>query len=420
MASGIGAFQRLRAGSLATTLLLALLLPMAAAADPASVDPTQSGGDGEYVLIVNQGDTYTEGFLGTDTDGNVFVDLWGDFFFDETINPGVFCNDSCTYTATLRAGPGVTAPDPDVGPVNCDGLGCEYFNPRDADQLEVNGTFDEAGDDLYWVFADNGKGEGLSDPLSFFVRVNGAPTITSTTFNVNENLTAVGQVAHTDPNGDLGASFPESAIFSIPGGIGADDAAFAIDSVTGALSFTSAPDYENPTDVHGTAGDNIYGVNVRVTDGFGLTHDQLITVEVAPVNDNPVVAVADSMTLDEGATETALDSTDTSLLDNDTDVDLPNDTLTVTLVNGLATVGSSTPTTNGDVTVQSDGTFSYTHDGSENFSDSFTYTVSDGINTDTATVSITINPVNDNPVVGVDDSMTLDEGATETALDSTD
>ena len=44
--------------------------------------------------------------------------------------------------------------------------------------------------------------------------------------------------------------------------------------------------------------------------------------------------------------------------------------------------------------LNADGTFSYTHDGTENFSDSFTYIVSDanGGVTDTGTVTITINP----------------------------
>ena len=44
------------------------------------------------------------------------------------------------------------------------------------------------------------------------------------------------------------------------------------------------------------------------------------------------------------------------MLANDTDADLPNDTLTAILVTGLA---------HGSLTLNADGTFSYTHDGSE-------------------------------------------------------
>ena len=58
------------------------------------------------------------------------------------------------------------------------------------------------------------------------------------------------------------------------------------------------------------------------------------------------------------------------MLDNDTDIDLPNDTLT-----GEHHAGARSQ--HGSLTLNADGTFSYTHDGSENFTDSFTYRVSD-------------------------------------------
>ena len=68
----------------------------------------------------------------------------------------------------------------------------------------------------------------------------------------------------------------------------------------------------------------------------------------------------------------------------------------------------------GTLILNSDGTFQYTHDGSENFSDSFVYELldADGGVTDTATVSITITPVNDNDPVAGDDSITVAEGGT--------
>jgi len=83
-------------------------------------------------------------------------------------------------------------------------------------------------------------------------------------------------------------------------------------------------------------------------------------------------------------------STETSVLANDTDADLPGDSLTVD------TTPVSGPS-HGTLTLSSDGTLSYVHDGSENFTDSFTYRVVDENGADdTATVNITITPVNDN------------------------
>src|SRR5437773_2495096 len=81
----------------------------------------------------------------------------------------------------------------------------------------------------------------------------------------------------------------------------------------------------------------------------------------------------------------------------------------------------------GSVTLNADGTFSYSHDGSETTSDSFTYKTCDNGTTGsppvadpkcsgTATVSITVTPVNDPPVAN-NDSATVAEGGTVTVLD---
>src|SRR3989442_13402472 len=60
----------------------------------------------------------------------------------------------------------------------------------------------------------------------------------------------------------------------------------------------------------------------------------------------------------------------------------------------------------GSLTLNADGTFSYSHDGGETTSDSFTYKTCDNGTTNgspdpkcsgTATVSITVTPVNDPP-----------------------
>ncbi|NNK94476.1 MAG: tandem-95 repeat protein, partial [Desulfobacterales bacterium] len=156
-----------------------------------------------------------------------------------------------------------------------------------------------------------------------------------------------------------------------------------------------------------------------LSDSFTYTIDDLATatsntvsvsLTISPVNDNDPVAGIDSITVNEGATITTLDGGATSVLANDTDNDLPNDLLTVSL---------DTNVSYGSLSLNADGTFSYTHDGSENFSDTFTYIVSDadGGATSTGTVSITINPINDNDPVATDDSITVDEGATITTLD---
>ena len=138
-----------------------------------------------------------------------------------------------------------------------------------------------------------------------------------------------------------------------------------------------------------------------------------MTITITPVNDNDPVADNESFTVAEGgtATQANLDA-GTSLLDGDTDADLPNDTLTV---NTTALSGPS----HGSLTLNSDGTFSYTHDGTENFSDSFTYELldADGGISGSGTVTITITPVNDAPTVSGNYTMaSTDENTTSTAV----
>src|SRR5204863_6303579 len=67
----------------------------------------------------------------------------------------------------------------------------------------------------------------------------------------------------------------------------------------------------------------------------------------------------------------------------------------------------------GSVTVNVDGTYSYTPAANYNGSDSFTYTVSDGHGgSNTYTVSITVSPVNDAPTAS-NVSVTTNEDTTK-------
>jgi len=58
---------------------------------------------------------------------------------------------------------------------------------------------------------------------------------------------------------------------------GDDSALFTLDSSTGELSFTSAPDYETPLD---NGGDNVYDLNVTVSNGTGGTDTVVVVVTV--------------------------------------------------------------------------------------------------------------------------------------------
>ncbi len=106
-------------------------------------------------------------------------------------------------------------------------------------------------------------------------------------------------------------------------------------------------------------------------------------------------AVDDAYTTNE---DTALYPAAPGLLANDTDVDA--DSLTALLVSGPA---------HGALTLNPDGSFSYTPAANWSGGDSFTYQVSDGTFTsNTATVNINVGAVNDAPTA-VDDAYTIAE-----------
>ena len=95
------------------------------------------------------------------------------------------------------------------------------------------------------------------------------------------------------------------------------------------------------------------------------------------------------------------------VLINDTDVD--GDNLT-------AVLDSMVNVSNGTLTLDANGSFTYTHDGSETTEDSFTYSASDAegrLLSDPATVYITIAPVNDAPVAA-EITVTTDEDVAAT------
>jgi len=104
-----------------------------------------------------------------------------------------------------------------------------------------------------------------------------------------------------------------------------------------------------------------------------------IKIDVTPVNDDPVVV---------DQTVTLVEDTPTSITLSGTDVD--GDALTYTIVGNPQ---------NGVVTI-TDGVATYTPNPNYVGNDSFTYTANDGtVDSNVATVSITITPVNDAPVI---------------------
>ncbi len=134
-----------------------------------------------------------------------------------------------------------------------------------------------------------------------------------------------------------------------------------------------------------------------ISDGFGGLATTTLTINV--VNTAPV-AVADTYTLRPGQTLTVPAAT--GLLANDTDAN--GDPLTVLSTNVTGT--------DGIVSAQTTGAFTYTPDAGFVGTDSFTYTIRDGFG-GSSTGTVTLNVVNTAPVA-VADTYTLLPGQTLT------
>lgn len=153
----------------------------------------------------------------------------------------------------------------------------------------------------------------------------------------------------------------------------------------------------------GTSGSDSFAftVNDGTTDSASAFID--ITVGSNPTNNAPVASADNAITNEDSAVSI-------TVLGNDNDAD--GDSLTVVSV---------TQGANGAVGINFDNSLVYTPNINFNGNDSFNYTISDGQGgTDTAVVTVTVNPVNDSPVADDQSVVTNKNTAVDIALTGSD
>ncbi len=251
--------------------------------------------------------------------------------------------------------------------------------------LNTDGTFsytpdaDFNGIDGFSYLVSDGQGNSVVATATIVVNsVNDSPAAVNDEYTTDEDtalvIAAPGVLGNdTDADGD-----PLSSIL-------VSDPQHGTLTLNADGSFTYTPD----ADFNG-----IDGFSYMANDGSGDSAVATVTITVNPVNDDPI-AVNDSYAVNEDAVLT-IDAA-AGVLANDTDAD--GDPLTATLVSGPAS---------GTLTLNADGSFSYTPTANFNGNDSFTYSITDGTATTEATVTLTVNPVNDIPEA-VNDEYTTEE-----------
>ena len=291
--------------------------------------------------------------------------------------------DALTYTLDPMNGPA-------NGTVTVDAESGAY-------RYTPNGDFN--GSDSFAVLVSDGS---LTTSATVDVTVdpvNDAPVAMDGTEATDEDEAVVIDVAPLisdveDADGDL------TVTASVP-------AAQGTVSVAGTqITFTPAGDFNGDATISYT-----------VTDTDGLSDTGTIDVAVAPVNDDPV-GVNDTAEVTEDTDSVATGN----VLTNDTDVD--GDTLTVT--------AGTFDGTYGRLDLAMDGSYTYTLgvtaaqeaavdalDVGDAPDDTFTYTLSDGTETTTADLVVTVNGTNDAPVAGADLTVSADENVADDAVIAT-
>ena len=271
--------------------------------------------------------------------------------------PGILTNDTDPENDPLTA---IQVTDVSHGTLNLNTNGAFQYTPN-------NNYY---GTDTFTYQAYDGNEYSNTATVTITINpINDPPTANDDNYTTEEDTTlkvpAPGILTNdTDPEND-----PLTAVLA--GGVSHGNLIFY-----GNGSFVYTPD-------NGFVGSDSF--IYKAFDGQAVSNTATVSLNVTPVNDPPV-ANDDNYNVDE---DTTLNVAAPGVLQNDIDPD--NDPLTAEL---------ETDVSHGILIFNSNGAFDYTPDEEYFGTDSFKYRAYDGLEySNTATVTITINPVNDPPNV---------------------
>ena len=362
--------------------------------------------DGTFSYTPDQNFNGTDSFVYKASDGNGGEGTATVTITIDAVNdpPVAFDNEYQTDEDTTVSGNVLTDPGPTSGvdsdPDTGDTLTASLESGPSNGQLILNsdGTFSytpdqnfNGTDSFVYKASDGNGGEGTATVTITIYAVNDPPVAFDNEYRMDEDTTVSGNVL-TDPGPTLGVDSDPDTGDTLTASLesGPSNGQLILNS-DGTFSYTPDQNF-NGTDSF------VY----KASDGNGGEDTATVTITIDAVNDPPV-AFDNEYRMDEDTTVSGNVLTDpgpTSGVDSDPDT---GDTLTASLESGPS---------NGQLILNSDGTFSYTPDQNFNGTDSFVYKASDGNGGEgTATVTITIDPVND-PPVAFDNEYRTDEDTT--------
>lgn len=176
--------------------------------------------------------------------------------------------------------------------------------------------------------------------------------------------------------------------------------------------------FSNSSDDPGTSRTITY----TATDKNNASASSTKTVSITAVNDAPTVGTNLGITVSEGSADTVIAQAKLEVTDVDTAAASITYTLTAAPANGTLKKSGTALGVNGTFTQDdiNNSRITYTHNGSETASDSFTFTVSDGAggNIGATSFNITVTPMNDAPVLTASGgTMSYTENASPVVID---
>lgn len=256
---------------------------------------------------------------------------------------------------------------------------------------------DQNGDNVYQIEVTASDGT-LSDSQTLNIiisNLNEGPVITSgAAFTPLENNLTAGTITALDSEGD-------AITYTIVGGSEAlaystaafyDSSKFYLNPTTGVLSFNSAPNFEAPADY---GSDGVYNLLVRATDSNGsVSAIQAITITIGNVNEGTIIT-------SNGGGATAAFSVNENQTYATTVVARDNigASVTYSISGGFDASKFVINATTGVLTFITAPNFETPNDFGLNRVYDVTVAATDGLLTDTQSLAITINNVNEAPVI---------------------
>ncbi len=243
-----------------------------------------------------------------------------------------------------------------------------FESPQDADH---NNVYDVQ------VSVSDGSNAVTQDIHVTVTNVDETPSITSANaVSVLENATSVLTVTASDPEGHF-------LLYGISGGV--DQSKFSINPFSGALSFTSAPDFESATDANH---DNSYELTVVASDGTNLVA-QNISVSVTNTNEAPAFTSGNSASVPENTTAlVSLAATDPE-----------QNSLSYSISGGPDSASFDIDSASGAVSFMAVSNFENPTDSNHDNVYSVQVQVSDGTNLVTQNLSVSVTNVEESPTI---------------------